>query len=133
MQSQEHAPSSAASPVRAVGGGPGGYPSPGFLVFHGLEELKDTAHSAALLAQRKSFWDARLLRDVPVEVVTQAVGLARVTCFPATTTCWRRVSQFQAPVHGRHVRESPGERDHARGGRRVLRGLGHYCMWVTCA
>nr|XP_004650826.2 kelch repeat and BTB domain-containing protein 7-like [Jaculus jaculus] len=38
--------------------------------FTGPEELKDTGHSAALLAQLKSFYDARLLCDVSIEVVT---------------------------------------------------------------
>uniref|UniRef100_A0A480TVX4 Kelch repeat and BTB domain-containing protein 6 n=1 Tax=Sus scrofa TaxID=9823 RepID=A0A480TVX4_PIG len=42
--------------------------------FTGSEELKDTAHSAALLAQLKSFYDARLLCDVTIEVVTPGSG-----------------------------------------------------------
>ncbi|XP_029412817.1 kelch repeat and BTB domain-containing protein 6 [Nannospalax galili] len=42
--------------------------------FTGPEELKDTAHSAALLAQLKSFYDARLLCDVTIEVVTPGSG-----------------------------------------------------------
>ncbi|CAO2611556.1 Kelch repeat and BTB domain-containing protein 7 [Lemmus lemmus] len=42
--------------------------------FTGPEELKDTAHSAALLAQLKSFYDARLLCDVTIEVVTAGSG-----------------------------------------------------------
>uniref|UniRef100_H0VDE2 Kelch repeat and BTB domain containing 7 n=1 Tax=Cavia porcellus TaxID=10141 RepID=H0VDE2_CAVPO len=39
-----------------------------------VSDLKDTAHSAALLAQLKSFYDARLLCDVPIEVVTPGSG-----------------------------------------------------------
>ena len=42
--------------------------------FTGPEELKDTGHSAALLAQLKSFYDARLLCDVTIEVVTPGSG-----------------------------------------------------------
>ncbi|KAM8970650.1 LOW QUALITY PROTEIN: kelch repeat and BTB domain-containing protein 7-like [Sarcophilus harrisii] len=36
--------------------------------FSGPEELEDTAHGPALLAQLKSFYDARLLCDVTIEV-----------------------------------------------------------------
>uniref|UniRef100_A0A2K6GWZ1 BTB domain-containing protein n=1 Tax=Propithecus coquereli TaxID=379532 RepID=A0A2K6GWZ1_PROCO len=62
MQSQEDAPRSRrlASPTVSA-------------FFTGPEELKDTAHSAALLAQLKSFYDARLLCDV-IEVVTPGSG-----------------------------------------------------------
>ncbi|XP_006083558.1 kelch repeat and BTB domain-containing protein 6 [Myotis lucifugus] len=42
--------------------------------FTGPEELKDAAHSAALLAQLKSFYDSRLLCDVTIEVVTPGSG-----------------------------------------------------------
>ena len=42
--------------------------------FTGPEELKDTGHSASLLAQLKSFYDARLLCDVTIEVVTPGSG-----------------------------------------------------------
>ncbi|XP_057616690.1 kelch repeat and BTB domain-containing protein 7-like [Chionomys nivalis] len=38
--------------------------------FAGAEELEDTGHSAALLAQLKYFYDARMLCDVTIEVVT---------------------------------------------------------------
>uniref|UniRef100_A0A2K6GZU9 BTB domain-containing protein n=1 Tax=Propithecus coquereli TaxID=379532 RepID=A0A2K6GZU9_PROCO len=42
--------------------------------FTGPEELKDTAHSAALLAQLKSFYGAQLLCDVTIEVVMPGSG-----------------------------------------------------------
>ncbi|KAM7338735.1 hypothetical protein ACRRTK_002219 [Alexandromys fortis] len=38
--------------------------------FAGAEELEDTGHSAALLAQLKNFYDTRMLCDVTIEVVT---------------------------------------------------------------
>ncbi|MBW00111.1 Kelch repeat and BTB domain-containing protein 6, partial [Eschrichtius robustus] len=50
--------------------------------FTGPEELKDTAHSAALLAQLKSFYDARLLCDVTIEVVTPGSGPGTGRLFP---------------------------------------------------
>ena len=50
--------------------------------FTGPEELKDTGHSAALLAQLKSFYDARLLCDVTIEVVTPGSGPGTGRLFP---------------------------------------------------
>ncbi|CAO2632156.1 Kelch repeat and BTB domain-containing protein 7 [Lemmus lemmus] len=38
--------------------------------FAGAEALEDTTHSATLLSQLKSFYDARMLCDVTIEVVT---------------------------------------------------------------
>ncbi|XP_028382638.1 kelch repeat and BTB domain-containing protein 6 [Phyllostomus discolor] len=61
--------------------------------FTGPEELKDTAHSAALLAQLKSFYDARLLCDVTIEVVTPGSGPGTGRLFP----CNRNVLAAACP------------------------------------
>ncbi|XP_077014488.1 kelch repeat and BTB domain-containing protein 7 [Tamandua tetradactyla] len=61
--------------------------------FTGPEELKDTAHSAALLAQLKSFYDARLLCDVTIEVVTPGSGPGTGRLF----TCNRNVLAAACP------------------------------------
>ncbi|XP_004581872.2 kelch repeat and BTB domain-containing protein 6-like [Ochotona princeps] len=42
--------------------------------FRGPEELKDSGHSAAMLAQLKSFQDSQLLCDVTIEVLTPGSG-----------------------------------------------------------
>uniref|UniRef100_A0A2K6LTL5 Kelch repeat and BTB domain containing 6 n=1 Tax=Rhinopithecus bieti TaxID=61621 RepID=A0A2K6LTL5_RHIBE len=61
--------------------------------FTGPEELKDTAHSAALLAQLKSFYDARQLCDVTIEVVTPGSGPGTGRLFP----CNRNVLAAACP------------------------------------
>ncbi|XP_036916308.1 kelch repeat and BTB domain-containing protein 6 [Sturnira hondurensis] len=61
--------------------------------FTGPEELKDTAHCAALLAQLKSFYDARLLCDVTIEVVTPGSGPGTGRLFP----CNRNVLAAACP------------------------------------
>ncbi|XP_068840789.1 kelch repeat and BTB domain-containing protein 6 [Capricornis sumatraensis] len=61
--------------------------------FTGPEELKDTGHSAALLAQLKSFYDARLLCDVTIEVVTPGSGPGTGRLFP----CNRNVLAAACP------------------------------------
>ncbi|XP_016060886.1 PREDICTED: kelch repeat and BTB domain-containing protein 6 [Miniopterus natalensis] len=61
--------------------------------FTGPEELKDTAHSAALLAQLKSFYDSRLLCDVTIEVVTPGSGPGTGRLFP----CNRNVLAAACP------------------------------------
>ncbi|XP_037022271.2 kelch repeat and BTB domain-containing protein 6 [Artibeus jamaicensis] len=61
--------------------------------FTGPEELKDTAHCAALLAQLKSFYDARLLCDVTIEVVMPGSGPGTGRLFP----CNRNVLAASCP------------------------------------
>ncbi|XP_010590879.1 kelch repeat and BTB domain-containing protein 6-like [Loxodonta africana] len=61
--------------------------------FTGPEELKDSAHSAALLAQLKSFYDAKLLCDVTIEVVTPGSGPGTGRLFP----CNRNVLAAACP------------------------------------
>ncbi|XP_062051304.1 kelch repeat and BTB domain-containing protein 6-like [Lepus europaeus] len=61
--------------------------------FTGPEELKDSAHSAAMLAQLKSFYDARLLCDVTIEVVTPGSGPGTGHLFP----CNRNVLAAACP------------------------------------
>uniref|UniRef100_A0A2R8ZFH1 Kelch repeat and BTB domain containing 6 n=1 Tax=Pan paniscus TaxID=9597 RepID=A0A2R8ZFH1_PANPA len=79
MQSREDAPRSRRLAISAF--------------FTGPEELKDTAHSAALLAQLKSFYDARLLCDVTIEVVTPGSGPGTGRLFP----CNRNVLAAACP------------------------------------
>ncbi|KAL1780552.1 kelch repeat and BTB domain-containing protein 7 [Sigmodon hispidus] len=75
MQSQEDAPRSRRLASPRGGRRPKRISKPSVSAFFtGPEELKDTAHSAALLAQLKSFYDARLLCDVTIEVVTPGSG-----------------------------------------------------------
>ncbi|XP_049634734.1 kelch repeat and BTB domain-containing protein 7-like [Suncus etruscus] len=61
--------------------------------FTGPEELKDSSHSAALLAQLKAFYDARLLCDVTIEVVTPGSGPGTGRLFP----CNRNVLAAACP------------------------------------
>nr|XP_008256681.1 kelch repeat and BTB domain-containing protein 7 [Oryctolagus cuniculus] len=61
--------------------------------FTGPEELQDSAHSAALLAQLKSFYDARLLCDVTIEVVSPGCGPGTGRLFP----CNRNVLAAACP------------------------------------
>ncbi|GAB1299124.1 Kelch repeat and BTB (POZ) domain-containing 7 [Apodemus speciosus] len=76
MQSREDAPRSRRLASPRGGRRPKRISKPSVSAFFtGPEELKDTAHSAALLAQLKSFYDARLLCDVTIEVVTPGGGL----------------------------------------------------------
>ncbi|CAH6823832.1 Kbtbd6 [Phodopus roborovskii] len=75
MQSREDAPRSRRLASPRGGRRPKRISKPSVSAFFtGPEELKDTAHSAALLAQLKSFYDARLLCDVTIEVVTPGSG-----------------------------------------------------------
>ncbi|KAM5278008.1 kelch repeat and BTB domain-containing protein 6 [Hipposideros larvatus] len=75
MQSREDAPRSRRLASPRGGKRPKRIHKPSVSAFFtGPEELKDTAHSAALLAQLKSFYDARLLCDVTIEVVTPGSG-----------------------------------------------------------
>ncbi|XP_008584181.1 PREDICTED: kelch repeat and BTB domain-containing protein 6 [Galeopterus variegatus] len=75
MQSREDAPRSRRLASPRGGRRPKRIHKPSVSAFFtGPEELKDTAHSAALLAQLKSFYDARLLCDVTIEVVTPGSG-----------------------------------------------------------
>ncbi|KAJ8785422.1 hypothetical protein J1605_007019 [Eschrichtius robustus] len=75
MQSREEAPRSRRLASPRGGRRPKRLSKPSVSAFFtGPEELKDTAHSAALLAQLKSFYDARLLCDVIIEVVTPGSG-----------------------------------------------------------
>ncbi|XP_066092633.1 kelch repeat and BTB domain-containing protein 6 [Saccopteryx bilineata] len=61
--------------------------------FTGPEELKDSAHSTALLAQLKSFYDSGLLCDVTIEVVTPGSGPGTGRIFP----CNRNVLAAACP------------------------------------
>nr|BAE35287.1 unnamed protein product [Mus musculus] len=75
MQSREDAPRSRRLASPRGGRRPKRISKPSVSAFFtGPEELKDAAHSAALLAQLKSFYDARLLCDVTIEVVTPGSG-----------------------------------------------------------
>ncbi|OWK00864.1 hypothetical protein Celaphus_00016501 [Cervus elaphus hippelaphus] len=75
MQSREEAPRSRRLASPRGGRRPKRISKPSVSAFFtGPEELKDTGHSAALLAQLKSFYDARLLCDVTIEVVTPGSG-----------------------------------------------------------
>uniref|UniRef100_A0A8C2LBG0 Kelch repeat and BTB (POZ) domain containing 6 n=1 Tax=Cricetulus griseus TaxID=10029 RepID=A0A8C2LBG0_CRIGR len=75
MQSREDAPRSRRLASSRGGRRPKRISKPSVSAFFtGPEELKDAAHSAALLAQLKSFYDARLLCDVTIEVVTPGSG-----------------------------------------------------------
>ncbi|KAL4691236.1 hypothetical protein H8959_014197 [Pygathrix nigripes] len=75
MQSREDAPRSRRLASPRGGRRPKRISKPSVSAFFtGPEELKDTAHSAALLAQLKSFYDAQLLCDVTIEVVTPGSG-----------------------------------------------------------
>ncbi|XP_007946373.1 kelch repeat and BTB domain-containing protein 6-like [Orycteropus afer afer] len=61
--------------------------------FTGPEEMKDTAHSATVMKQLKSFYDARLLCDVTIEVVTPGNGPGTGRLFP----CNRNVLAAACP------------------------------------
>ncbi|XP_008143760.2 kelch repeat and BTB domain-containing protein 6 [Eptesicus fuscus] len=75
MQSREDAPRSRRLASPRGGKRPKRIHKPTVTAFFtGPEELKDTAHAAALLAQLKSFYDSRLLCDVTIEVVTPGSG-----------------------------------------------------------
>ncbi|XP_048196542.1 kelch repeat and BTB domain-containing protein 6 [Perognathus longimembris pacificus] len=75
MQAQEDAPCSRRLASPRGGRRPKRISKPSVSAFFtGPEELKDTAHSAALLAQLKAFYDAQLLCDVTIEVVTPGSG-----------------------------------------------------------
>ncbi|XP_006779694.2 PREDICTED: kelch repeat and BTB domain-containing protein 6 [Myotis davidii] len=75
MQSREDAPRSRRLASPRGGRRPKRISKPSVSAFFtGPEELKDAAHSAALLAQLKSFYDSRLLCDVTIEVVTPGSG-----------------------------------------------------------
>ncbi|XP_024423100.2 kelch repeat and BTB domain-containing protein 6 [Desmodus rotundus] len=94
MQSREDAPRSRRLASPRGGKRPKRIQKPTVSAFFtGPEELKDTAHSAALLAQLKSFYDARLLCDVTIEVVTPGSGPGTGRLFP----CNRNVLAAACP------------------------------------
>ncbi|XP_054442599.1 kelch repeat and BTB domain-containing protein 6 [Pteronotus mesoamericanus] len=94
MQSQEDAPRSRRLASPRGGKRPKRIHKPTVSAFFtGPEELKDMAHSAALLAQLKSFYDARLLCDVTIEVVTPGSGPGTGRLFP----CNRNVLAAACP------------------------------------
>ncbi|XP_039733115.1 kelch repeat and BTB domain-containing protein 6 [Pteropus medius] len=94
MQSREDAPRSRRLASPRGGKRPKRIHKPSVSAFFtGPEELKDTAHSAALLAQLKSFYDARLLCDVTIEVVTPGSGPGTGRLFP----CNRNVLAAACP------------------------------------
>ncbi|XP_019505903.1 PREDICTED: kelch repeat and BTB domain-containing protein 6 [Hipposideros armiger] len=94
MQSREDAPRSRRLASPRGGRRPKRIHKPSVSAFFtGPEELKDTAHSAALLAQLKSFYDARLLCDVTIEVVTPGSGPGTGRLFP----CNRNVLAAACP------------------------------------
>ncbi|XP_019302944.1 kelch repeat and BTB domain-containing protein 6 [Panthera pardus] len=94
MQSREEAPRSRRLASPRGGKRPKRVHKPTVSAFFtGPEELKDTAHSAALLAQLKSFYDARLLCDVTIEVVTPGSGPGTGRLFP----CNRNVLAAACP------------------------------------
>ncbi|XP_040847485.1 kelch repeat and BTB domain-containing protein 6-like [Ochotona curzoniae] len=94
MQAREHAvpscrhagPQSASQPKKLNEGTVSSF-------FTGPEDLEDSGHSAALLAQLKSFYDARLLCDVTIEVVTPGSGPGTGRLFP----CNRNVLAAACP------------------------------------
>ncbi|XP_040612123.1 kelch repeat and BTB domain-containing protein 7 isoform X3 [Mesocricetus auratus] len=94
MQSREDAPRSRRLSSPRGGRRPKRISKPSVSAFFtGPEELKDTAHSAALLAQLKSFYDARLLCDVTIEVVTPGSGAGTGRLF----SCNRNVLAAACP------------------------------------
>ncbi|KAK7795587.1 hypothetical protein U0070_022566 [Myodes glareolus] len=78
--------------------------------FSGAEEVEDMAHSAALLAQLKYFYDAQMLCDVTIEVVTPGSEPGTGRLF----SCNRNVLAAACPYFKTMFSSSMYESQHAR-------------------